>query len=305
MSTPIAYFNGEFIPADEAAVPVYDAGFMLGTTVAEQLRTFNGQLFQLDRHLDRLFRSLELVDVDPGIDRDEFASIAQRVASHNHGLIQPGDDVGLSTFVTPGTYATFSSMGSTGPLVCMHTYLQPFHLWADKYESGQSLVITDVRQVPDSCWSPELKCRSRMHYYLAEKRARELDPKSRALLLDSEGFVSEASTASLVIYREGEGFIAPPIDKILPGISLAVLKDLAAQQGFAFKHEPLKPDDVATADEVMLCSTSPCVVPVVRLNGSNIHDGKPGEAFRNVLSAWCELVQVDIPEQATRFARRS
>ena len=72
---PLAFVNGDFIPADQAAVSVFDAGFMLGATVAEQLRTFRGELFRLQEHLDRLTRSLAIVGVDPGYDRQALAGV--------------------------------------------------------------------------------------------------------------------------------------------------------------------------------------------------------------------------------------
>jgi len=303
MTEPLAYLNGEFISAANAAVPVQDAGFVQGTTVAEQLRSFGGDLFRLDDHIDRLMRSLDIVGVDPGMGNENFVQIANKLARHNHQLLKDGDDLGLSVFVTPGTYSTFAN-GPSNPLVGMHTYPIPFHFWNQKYDNGQSLAVTDVQQVPAACWSPELKCRSRMHYYLADRKAQLADPQARALFLDADGFVTEASTASIVIYRSAEGFVVPPVEKILPGISLSTLDELAGQNGLPFIHRDLTPQDVATADEVILCSTSPCLLPVTSLDGKPIGTGKPGEVFNRMLVAWSEMVGVDIRQQAHDFADR-
>ena len=124
-------------PAREAVVPVSDAGFVQGTTVAEQLRTFHGRLFRLDQHLQRLAASLEIVGVDPGISIAELADVAQSLVRHNHVLLAPGDDLGLSILVTPGPYGSMAAMvpevAGQGPTVCLHTYPLPFHLWAEKY----------------------------------------------------------------------------------------------------------------------------------------------------------------------------
>ncbi|HEX3871147.1 MAG TPA: aminotransferase class IV, partial [Pirellulales bacterium] len=105
MSEEIAYFDGEFVPAARAAVSVYDTGFVLGATIAEQLRTFGGKVFRRDEHLRRLTRSLEIVGVEPGLSTSEMAEIAARVVEHNHALLEEGSDLGLSIFVTPGPYA--------------------------------------------------------------------------------------------------------------------------------------------------------------------------------------------------------
>ncbi len=309
MSEPLAYLNGQLIPASQAAVPVYDTGFVQGVTVAEQLRTFRGKLFRLDHHIQRLAHSLEIVGIQSEVGLPQLAEAAQDLVARNHALLADGDDLGLSMFITPGMYPTFSSMAEllpsrAGPTVCMHTYLLPFHLWADLYERGQSLVITDVEQVPAACWPPELKCRSRMHYYLADRQARLIEPGSRALLLDAHGQVSESSTANVVIYRRDEGLTSPPREKILPGISMAVLEELAAALNIPFVQHDLSPDDVAAADEVILSSTSPCLLPVVRLNGRPIGSGTPGDVFRSLLAAWSQLVGVDIAAQAARFGHR-
>ncbi|MBN2473462.1 MAG: aminotransferase class IV [Pirellulales bacterium] len=304
MDEPQAFLNGRWIPASAAVVPVADTGFTLGATVAEQVRTFAGRLFRLDDHLARLQRSLQIVGVDPGMTIGQFADVARDLVARNHRLLAAGDDLGLSVFVTPGTYRAYAEHGSAGPTVCLHTYPLPFHLWVEKYGSGQSLVTTDVEQVPSRCWPPALKCRSRMHYYLADRQAAVIEAGSRALLLDAEGHVTETSTANVVTYVSGEGLISPPESRILRGISLATLLDLAQELGIPVLQRDLKCETVAAADEVLLGSTPLCLLPVTRLNGRPIGDGKPGAVFRRLLTAWGELVGIDIAGQAERFARR-
>src|SRR5688572_13575290 len=241
---PLAYLDGKWLPAAQAAVSVYDLGFLQGVTVAEQLRTFGGKLFRLDLHLDRLERSLSIVGVNPGLARADFEQIAAELATQNHKLLDPADDVGLSIFVTPGPTPAFADLaGRRGPTVCIHTQPLPFAAWATKYDTGDSLVVTEVLQVPAACWPSELKCRSRMHYYLADREAREREPGARALLLDERGLVIEASTANILAYIRGKGLVSPPRERILPGVSAAVLADLAEQVGI-----PLAPGDLTPSD---------------------------------------------------------
>ncbi len=299
----LAYLNGQFIPEASLAVPFFDAGFVQGVTVAEQVRTFGGKLFRLDRHLERLQRSLEIVGVS-GIDLTSLGEAAQELASNNHQLLAPDDDIGLSLFVTPGSYPAFAPPGPSVPTIGMHTYPIPFYQWSEKYTKGERLVVSSVRQVPSDCWPLELKCRSRMHYYLADREARQRDPGARALLLDHEGFIAEASTASVVLYRAAEGFLLPPRDKILPGISVGILELLAQEMGVAFVHRDLTVDDAHSADEVILCSTSPCLLPVVSIDGRKIGTGTAGPMSQQSLAAWSRHVGVDIVEQAQRFAKR-
>ena len=304
MPEPVAFRNGRWIPASTATVSVGDAGFVLGVAVAEQLRTFAGELFHLDDHLDRLAHSLEIVGLDPGMTQDQLGLTARELVARNHRLLAPGDDLGLSIFVTPGDYLAYVSPRPARPTVCMHTYPLPFHLWVRKYQEGQSLATTPIEQVSTHCWPAELKCRSRMHYYLADKRAAAVDPQARAMLLDAQGFVTEASTANLLIYRLGEGLASPPRAKILPGISLTVVTELGSGSGIPSNQRDLTSDDVASADEVLLTSTPMCLLPVVRLNGRPIGDGRPGPVFHRLLSDWNNMVGIDIVGQAEQFADR-
>jgi branched-subunit amino acid aminotransferase/4-amino-4-deoxychorismate lyase len=299
MSEPTAFLNGRWIPASAAAVSVGDAGFVLGTTVAEQLRTFQGTLFRLDAHLARLFHSLEILGVDPGLKPDEFARIAEELVPQNYRLLPPGADLGLSIVVTPGMVPRFATAAEPSqPTVCMHTYPLRFQLWAEKYRTGQALAVTDVEQVPARCWPPSLKCRSRMHYYLADRQAALLDPSARALLLDAQGFVTETTTANVLVYRCDRGLISPPFAKILHGISLMTIVELAAKLAIPLSEQDLAPQDVAAADEAMLTSTSMCLLPATRLNGLPIGDGRPGPIFAKLLAAWSAMVGVDIAAQA-------
>ena len=287
MEEPQAYLNGRLVPASSLTISPTDAGFVSGATVAEQLRTFAGRLFRLGDHLARLEQSLGIVGVEPGVTMDELAGAAQELVARNHRLLAPGDDLGLSVFVTPGEYPAYSSSsGSTGPIVCMHTYLLPFRLWAEKYEKGQSLVVTDVRQVPVESWPPGLKCRSRMHYHLADRQAAKIEPGARALLLDGDGLVTEASTANIIVATAADKLVCPPRAKVLAGISLAEVVELAAEAGIETVQRDLTTQDVAAAAEVLLTSTPLCLLPVTRFNGHKIADGKPGPVFRRLLAAW-------------------
>lgn len=303
MAEPLAFLNGSLVPASQALIPVYDGGFVQGTTVAEQLRTFAGKLFRLGDHVDRLFHSLSVVGVDPGMTANEFVATAESLVQHNYPLLAKGDDLGLAMFVTPGPYAAMTGDVSR-PTICLHTFPMRFFVWAAKYTQGELLATTSVRQVPEDCWPPELKCRSRMHYYLADQEARRLHPGSRAIMLDHDGFVVEATTANIVLYRSDSGFVLPPTEKVLPGISQAELLSIATALELPFSHADIRPDDVASADEVFLTSTSPCMLPVTRFNGRPIGTGQPGPTFAACIAAWSERVGVDIVAQAQRFATR-
>ena len=123
-------------------------------------------------------------------------------------------------------------------------------------------------------------------------------------MLNEQGYVTEASTANILVYYRDVGLVSPPKEMILPGVSAATVEELAGDLGIAFSFRSLTVDDVAAADEVLLCSTSPCVWPVTRLNGRPIDEGKSGDIARRLLAAWRELVGINIQEQAKKFLNR-
>jgi branched-subunit amino acid aminotransferase/4-amino-4-deoxychorismate lyase len=294
MSDLWAYRNDTWIPRSELAIDVEDAGFLLGATVTEKLRTFGGKVFRLEQHLARMCRSLEVVGLDAaGITQDLGQAIPE-FPSRNAGQLPPGSDWSITAFATPGI--------SGKSTVCVHGGPLDFRRWASQYDQGLSAFISSVRQVPDSCWPSELKCRSRMHYYLADRQASEQKAGARAILLDEEGYVAESTTANVLVYRQQEGLSSPPDDHILVGISLGVVHELAGKLGIPFMRRRMAVEELQMADEVMLASTSVCVLPVVECDGRPIGSGEPGPLFKQLIKAWGEMVGVDIVEQARRGA---
>ncbi len=172
MNDPVSYLNGSFHTGSKLALSVDDLGVLQGVAVSERMRTFRGRLFRLDEHLVRLAQSLQIIDVPLDCSQDELAQVADQLVDRNQPLLQDGDDLGLSLFVTPGV------AGTGRPTLGIECYPLPFGQWASYYSAGQALTETPVGQVPDSCWPTALKCRSRMHYYLADLAARRQDPGS-------------------------------------------------------------------------------------------------------------------------------
>lgn len=302
MAQPIAYWEGTWVPRNELTIPLNDAGFQLGTTIAEQCRTFNGKVFRLDQHLDRLWKSLEILDVQSPESRESLIDVIHQIIEHNYPLLPNGADLGITIFITPGSMDQAYRPHKTGRLA-VHTQMVAFDTFASLYEVGQPLFVPRTRQTPIDCWPRDLKVRSRVHYYLADLEAKREDPSARAVLLDHEGYVMEATTANIAKYHPDTGLELPPADLVLPGISIATLEKLADELAIPITHRQLTPEDFATADEVLLTSTSPCIVPCNQWNGKPISVGKPGPIFKQLIAAWEEMVGVDIRKQAEHFAK--
>ncbi len=296
----LSYHNGSLVPSTDLQLPLSDLGFMMGVTVSERLRTFAGQLFRLEHHMERLRQSLEMVGIETLETIEQLMATAEELARENHQLLDPADDLGMYILVTPGP----AGRETCRPTVIIGTAPLEFSRWNKTYREGTELVTSSHRQVPASSWNPHLKCRSRMHYFLADQEAERRQPGARALLLDQQQNVGEATTANIVIYREAEGLISPRREGILAGISLDVLEELAASLSIPFTEKDLVLADLAAADEILLTSTSPCVWSVTGLDGSPVGGRQVGRRSGQLLAAWSSLVGVDIPGQADQFAGR-
>ncbi|MEN0110256.1 MAG: aminotransferase class IV, partial [Planctomycetota bacterium] len=279
-----AYLNGAWVEDRGLSIPIADPGFAMGVTITERLRTFDGRVWRQWDHRRRLARSAEIVGIDLAAVDEIDAAISEFVTRHEPLRLaaavdgQPADWA-IVAFATPGRGGE--------PTRCVHGFLLPFGNWADQYRRGVALRTSRHRQTPAECWPTELKCRSRMHYYLADREAAAAEPGTRALLLDGDGFVGEASTANVLAwFGETRQIVSPRLEKVLPGVSVLSVADLAPSLGAEFVQRDLAPEEFAAADEVWLASTSVCLLPVVRLDGAPIGDGTPGPAFTEALGAW-------------------
>lgn len=307
MTEPLVYLTGKLVPASQAHLAIFDAGVVLGATVTEMTRTFRHEPYRLDDHLDRLFRSLKYTRMDIGTTKSELASISRELIANNSRFIGPDDELGLIHFVTAGEFPVYA--GSAGrsarltPTVCAHTFPMPFELWAPKLDTGSHLVTPSIRHVPPQCYDPKMKYRSRMHYYLADKEAQLVDPDASALLLDLAGNVTETGGANFLIVENGT-IVSPTLTNTLPGISRATVIELAEKLGIPFAVKDFQVHSVMNADEAFTATTPYCLMPVTRINGVSIGEGRPGPVWKRLMTAWSELVGLDIVQQMRDGARR-
>jgi branched-subunit amino acid aminotransferase/4-amino-4-deoxychorismate lyase len=303
MNVPDCYLNGQWVDRTELALGVDDLGVLQGVAVSERLRTFAGRVFRQDDHLRRLRRSLEIVRIPDGDVCRQVEALLPEVVRRSGVALPPGDDLTIVLFVTPGSPASGAQLAGSQPTVCIYARPLPFSDWVERYAEGERLITSSVRQVPPECWPVALKCRSRMHYYLADLEAADRDPAARALLVDHEGFVSEASTANILMVQGGT-LVSPRLEKILPGVSLQAVRELADELGIPFEFRDVAPGELREAHEVLLASTSPCLLPVTGCDGQPIGGGEPGAVFDQLIRAWGAQTGVDIIQQARQFAKR-
>ena len=297
----VAWVDGRFVPPAEAVIPVGDAGFVFGATVTEQLRSFGGRLFLPVGHAARFRRSLEIVGIEPAWPVENLFEVAAEVTARCHAAGPVEGDLGVVVFATPGDAPAQHGGWPGTSRVVIHAFPLAFASWAGAYDTGVVLRSVSTTQIPPSCWPIELKCRSRMHYHLADREARAAEPGARALLLHADGRVSDTSTANVVVVVNG-ALRTPPAGDALAGISLAHLHTLAHALGIGWQERSLSLADLAAADEILLTSTPNCLLPVTRLDGQAIGDGRPGPLFARLLAAWSRDVGIEIATQARRCA---
>ena len=302
MNGPIACLNGEFIPASEAKLPVYDAGIVLGATVTEMIRTFDGHPFKLEEHIARLYRSTRYARFDTSMTPGDMLSATLKVIGHNLETLPKGKELGVVLFVTAGEFPIYAGSAAHGekmtPTVCIHTFPLPLHLWAKGLETGLHAVTPSNRHVPPQCIDPKMKYRSRLHYWLAEQEAKLVDPNAATLLLDLDGNITEFSGGNILIVKDG-AIVSPTTRNILPGISRQTVIEIANDLKIPFVEKDLQVHDVCNADEAFEATTPFCLMPVTSINNIPIADGKRGPICQKLLEAWSAKVGLDIEAQIT------
>ena len=305
MTEPLACLNGDFLPLPECRLHVSDMGVIQAATVTDMLRTFGGQVFEQDVHLERFGRSLDAVGFEvPDVGRTLDAIIG-RLVEHNYPLLPTGHDLGVVLFATAGPNNVYlgvpQSTEPVRPTLCVHTMPLSFERWSEHYRTGARLAVPSIRHIAPDIIDPHVKYRSRLHWFLADREARTIDPLATALLLDDQGCVTETNGANFLIARD-DVLLLPGERTTLAGVSRAFLTGIADALGIASWFTDVTPDDVLAADEAFLVSTPFCILPVTTLDNRPIRDGKPGPLFERLISEWSRRVGLDIIAQARRAA---
>ena len=298
MAEYIAYFNGEWMPFSQVKIDPMDRGFMVGDVVFDVVRTYNGKSFRMKEHVDRLYRSLRYVRIDPALSPEEMTDISEEAIRRNEHLREEVGDFGIWQFVTRGPGRWTYDAGP--PAVCVKVSPLDFGRFARFHKDGAHGVITRTRSYAAESLDPKIKHYSRLNFNLAELEAHDVDPDGWPILTDSNGYLTEGSGYNVFLVTNG--VVRTPGDSsILQGVSRGMVIDLARQLNIPFVEEDLQPYDLYTADEAFFTSSSPGVLPVTTVDKREVGDGKPGPITQQLLAAWSEAVGIDIVDQALRF----
>jgi branched-chain amino acid aminotransferase len=293
----IAYFNGRYVPEHLVLVPFRDRGFKYGDAVFDTTRTFGHRVFKLAEHVERLYRSLRYLRIDPGVTPDAMIAITEEVLRQNLPLLDPDDDYWVTQRVTrgldPSARATWPQDGATVIVECVPL---PLRERAGLYRDGIRMVTPSVRRTPAASLSPRVKTHNYLNLIAGDLEVRAQDPGAWAILLDAAGNVTEGLGSNVFLVDRGT-LLTPREQSVLSGISRETVIDLAREAGITVVEKDLDLYDAYNAEEAFLTSTSLCVCPVASVNGARIGASVPGPMTRRLTEAYCRYVDFDFVAQ--------
>lgn len=307
MTDRIVYFNGDFIPEHAARVSIFDSALMFGDMAFEMTRTFNQKSFKLREHLERLYASLRLLEIDCGLTIDEMERITEETLERN--LPTEADDVDWQIMhdVSRGALGFYqSALPERGqPTVSINCWPLITHMgsFAPTYDSGVNMVIPAQQAIPAHLVDCKAKTRSRMHYQLAQLQAARMGGGVWPVLLDPDGFLAEGPGWNFFLVRDGVLYTSEPRN-ILLGVSRGMILELAVDLGLTVRECNFGRYEALQADEIFCTATTYSLVQAVSFEGQTIGDGRAGPVFSQLLDAWRKRVGVDFVAQAHSYAER-
>ena len=301
MNERVAYLNGEIVPESKATISIRDRGFLLGDAVFDTTRTFGHKIFRLEEHLDRLFRSLKYLRIDPGMTKDDLANLTMQVLEANLTLLGDDDDYWVTQRFTRGSGISLEDPSTFKPTVIIECLPLPLKERARLYRDGLAIVTPSIRRTPPEAMSPRAKMNNYINLVLADLEVKGQNPDAMAITLDINGNLCEGMGSNIFIVKDG-AVLTPREQYVLAGISREVTMELAEQEGITVYQKDIDLFDAYTADEVFVTSTSFCVCPVSTVNGTGIGTGQvPGPITHQLQQAYSDLVGIDIVQQYLRW----
>lgn len=284
----IAYVNGEYVPQSEAKLSIFDHGVLYGDGVFDTWCTWNGSIFKLDQHVDRLFRSIHAFQIDMPLSKEELKGVIIEVVETNGEKNQY-----IKCLVTRGVgpRPLLSPVGCQASVV---VFSRPYLSLVEpgKEEKGLKARITSLRRTPAQCLDPKAKNLNYANLVLAKMEALNAGA-DEAILLDIQGFVNEAPGYNIFVVKEGKIY-TPTADNLLLGVTRDTVFEIAEKEGIEVLEVRLIPYDLYTADELFLASTAGGIVSIAEVDGRAISSGKTGPITQKVKQIYLEMLEKGI-----------
>lgn len=285
----IIYFDGKFVPEEEARVSVFDHGLLYGDGVFEGIRAYHGRVFKLKEHIDRLYESAQSIELRIDLVKEEMEKVvldSLRANNLTEGYIRlvvtrGKGDLGLDPRKCPRSMVF---------CIAASIRLYPEEL----YSKGMEVITVATRRNIPEAVNPRIKSLNYLNNIMARIEA-NLAGVPEAIMLNNEGYVAEATGDNNFIVKNGVLITPPSFVGILEGITRNTVMNLALDQNITVREQVFTRHDLYIADECFLTGTAAEVIPVVKIDGRQISDGRPGPITADLVHSFRELTKVDGP----------
>jgi len=279
------YIDGKYCDERHARISVFDHGLLYGDGIYEGIRAYNGRVFKLKEHIDRLFCSAKSILLKIPMTHQEV--MAAVVETYRRNKIRDGY-VRLVVTRGPGTLGLNPSRCKSPSVIIIAGKIQ---LYAEEiYKRGMDLVTVPTTRNLHSALNPAIKSLNYLNNILAKIEANNAGCEE-AIMLNAEGFVAECTGDNLFIVKDGHLFTPPLSAGALYGITRRVVMELAAEAGLKVSEPNLTRYDLFNADECFLTGTAAELAPVVKIDGRVIGTGKPGPVTENLVAQYHALTK--------------
>jgi branched-chain amino acid aminotransferase len=283
MGEPIVFVNGEFVPESQARISILDHAVLYGDGVFETACAWNGRLFKLDAHLDRCFRSMAAIALEPPVSRAKMRDLTIEAVRRN-GF----KNAYVKWIVTRGVNGR-PLMDPSGCVANLIILVQPYinRASAERAAAGLKLKTVAIRRPSGDVLDPHIKSLNYLNLVMAKIEAKSAGA-DEALLLDRDGRICEVSGCNIFVLHGTH--LRTPRHNILRGITRECVMEIAPSQGFTVEEADLELYDAYTAHEIVICSTAGGLLAVVHIDGRAVGSGKPGPAFAKLSAAYERLL---------------
>lgn len=282
---PLVYIDGQYYPKSQAKVSVYDHGLLYGDGVFEGIRAYNGIVFKLKEHVDRLYRSAHTIMLQIPLTKEEITKAVIETLRKNNLK-----DAYIRLVVTRGVGDLgLNPTKCSKPTIIVITDTIALHKGEAK-ENGVTAMLSWVKRDPVDATTHEIKSLNYLNSILAKIEA-NIAGVDEAICLDKNGFVCEGVAENIFIVKNGRLYTPPSCTGALLGITAGEVMKLARRLGHEAIEKNMTPYDLFTADEVLFTGTAAEIVPVTEINKRQINNGKPGPITKQLIEEFAKLVR--------------
>jgi branched-chain amino acid aminotransferase len=274
------YINGAFHHKDEAKISVFDRSFVYGDGIFEGLQAVNGGVFQLEAHIDRLYRSARYLGFEIPIGRAEMIEGILETARRNklrEGYLRPIVSRGVGPI---GVRHTMTLAPGNVVIVAQHELAGDR---AEIFAKGERAHVASQRRIPPDCLDSRAKTCNYINNIMAFIEAKRAGADT-AIMLDMQGYVAEGYGTNIFAVRDAV-VETPPVGNILEGITRNTVIEICGMLGIETRQRAMTVYDLVTADEVFESATLAELVPIVEVGGRCIGGGQPGPVVRRLHEA--------------------